>query len=401
MGDADRVRCATYLFRDDGSLWWKGAEHGVNLATLTWVQFKEIFYEKYFTAKVRGRLKREFMTLRQGDISVAEFVKKFDRGCHFVPLIARDAAENLRQFMDGLRPTILNNVMMMRPVDYATATTYAFQFEESLKDIEFEMQRKRHQHQNNNQPNKKPYMGLPRPQGPQKPQGQVKKQGQQKPPPPASPKPAEGQPFKKCNRLHYGPCVWGTTKYFICKEEGHKAADCPKNNAPTVGREYVMNEEAEEEADTTFITDQFIIVFIDDTMIYSKSKEEHSHHLRTSLQVLQDRKLYAKFSKCEFWLDREAFLSHIISSDGVEVDPSKVETVKEWPVQKTVIEIRSFLGLAGYYRKFIKGFSTIVVPLTPLTKKNAKFLWGFECKDSFDKLKQALISAPVLSIPSG
>ncbi|XP_075478852.1 uncharacterized protein LOC142519708 [Primulina tabacum] len=106
MGDADRVRCTTYLFRDDASLWWEGAEHGVDLATLTWAQFKMKFYEKYFTPDARSRIKREFMALRQGDATVAEFVKKFDRGCHFVPLIARDAEEKLRNFMDGLRPTL-------------------------------------------------------------------------------------------------------------------------------------------------------------------------------------------------------------------------------------------------------------------------------------------------------
>ncbi|XP_073033792.1 uncharacterized protein [Primulina eburnea] len=112
-------------------------------------------------------------------------------------------------------------------------------------------------------------------------------------------------------------------------------------------------------------------------------------------------KLYAKFSKREFWLDRVAFLGNIISSNGVEVDPSKVEAVKEWSIPKSVTEIRIFLGLAGYYRKFIQGFPSIAVHLTSLTKKIAKFIWGSECQDSFVKLKQALISMPVLSTPSG
>ncbi|XP_073041807.1 uncharacterized protein [Primulina eburnea] len=120
--------------------------------------------------------------------------------------------------------------------------------------------------------------------------------------------------------------------------------------------------------------DQFIIVFIDNILIYSKSREEHSRHLRTALQILKDRQLYAKFSKCEFWLDRVVFLGHIISRDGVEVDPSKVEAVIDWPVPKSVTEIRSFLGLAGYYKKFIQGFSSITVPLTALAKKNVKFV---------------------------
>ncbi|XP_073033781.1 uncharacterized protein [Primulina eburnea] len=290
MRNADRVRCTTYLLMDDASLWWEGVERGVNLATITWPQFKEIFYEKYFIADVKGRPKREFMSLRHGDLSVADYVKKFDRGCNFLPLIAREPAEKLRYFMDGLRPTLRNNVMMMHPLDYATATTCAFKSEQAMRDIEFEIQRKRQQHHNNNQPNKKQYTSPSRPQGPQKPQGQNKKQGQQRPQNLGAPQPAERKLCQECNRPHL--------------ENGHKAADCPKRKAPTVGRAYVMNaEEAKEEADTTLIT------------------REHSRHLRTALQVLQDRKLYAKFSKCEFWLDRVAFLGRIISSDGVEVDP--------------------------------------------------------------------------------
>ncbi|XP_073030751.1 uncharacterized protein [Primulina eburnea] len=257
MGDADRVRCTTYLLRDDASLWWEGVEHGVNLATITWPQFKDIFYEKYFTADARGRLKREFMSLRQGDLSVADYVKKFDRGCHFVPLIARDPAEKLRHFMDGLRPTLRNNVMMMNPVDYAAATAYAFRSEQSLSEIDFEIQRKRQQHNNNSQPNKRQNSGPSRPQGPQKPQGQNKNRGQQKPQNQGAPPPVERPLCKECNRPHAGKCEWGSYKCFYCKESGHKAIDCPKKKAPTAGRVYVMNaEEAEEEADTTLITVQ-------------------------------------------------------------------------------------------------------------------------------------------------
>ncbi|XP_073273275.1 uncharacterized protein [Primulina huaijiensis] len=99
--------------RDDASLWWEGAAHAVDLATLTWARFKELFYGKYFPADVRGRLTREFMSLRQRDSSVAEFIRKFDRGCHFVPQIARDADQKLRHFLDGLRPTLRRDVMLM------------------------------------------------------------------------------------------------------------------------------------------------------------------------------------------------------------------------------------------------------------------------------------------------
>ncbi|XP_073289474.1 uncharacterized protein [Primulina huaijiensis] len=155
MGDGDRVRCATYMLRDDASLWWERAVHELNLATLTWDQFKEAFYGKYFLADVRGLLTREFMGLRQGDSTVAEFIWKFDRGCHFVPLIVRDAAQKLRHFMDGLRPTLRRDVLLMRSASYDAATGCAFQAEQALRDIDFEIQRKRSQAQSRSQPQKK------------------------------------------------------------------------------------------------------------------------------------------------------------------------------------------------------------------------------------------------------
>ncbi|XP_073153244.1 uncharacterized protein [Henckelia pumila] len=147
--------------------------------------------------------------------------------------------------------------------------------------------------------------------------------------------------------------------------------------------------------------ERFVIVFIDDMLIYSKDREEHTQHLRRILEVLRDRRLFAKFDKCEFCLDRIAFLGHVISKSGVEVDPSKFQAVKELAIPSNASEIRSFLGLFGYYRNFMKVFSSIVVPLNALTKKNAKFDWSPECQESFDGLKKTLMTTPVLSIPSG
>ncbi|XP_073317268.1 uncharacterized protein [Primulina huaijiensis] len=137
--------CFQYLDMRDRDR--EGAAHGVNLATLTWDRFKEVFYSKYFPAEVRGRLTREFMSLLQEDLSVAEFIRKFDRDCHFVSFIARDAAKKLRHFMDGLRPTLRWDVMLMRPASYDEATTCGFHAEQALQDIKAEIQRKRHQAQ--------------------------------------------------------------------------------------------------------------------------------------------------------------------------------------------------------------------------------------------------------------
>ncbi|KAJ9553104.1 hypothetical protein OSB04_017149 [Centaurea solstitialis] len=121
--------------------------------------------------------------------------------------------------------------------------------------------------------------------------------------------------------------------------------------------------------------DKSVIVFIDDILVYSKDEAEHERHLRQVLNVLRDEKLYAKFSKCEFWLHEVQFLGHVVSRDGIKVDPAKIEAMMSWKSPTNPSEIRSFLGLVGYYMRFIEDFSKIASSLTALTKKNAKFLW--------------------------
>ncbi|KAL0349651.1 UNVERIFIED_CONTAM: Retrovirus-related Pol polyprotein from transposon.6 [Sesamum radiatum] len=126
--------------------------------------------------------------------------------------------------------------------------------------------------------------------------------------------------------------------------------------------------------------DQFVIVFIDDILIYSSSREEHEQHLRAVLQILREKQLYAKFSKCEFWMEEIAFLGHVVSKEGgVQPDPAKVKAIMDWEPPKNVSEVRSFLGLAGYYRRFVKDFSVVAKPLTNLLKKNAPFNWNDKC----------------------
>ena len=115
--------------------------------------------------------------------------------------------------------------------------------------------------------------------------------------------------------------------------------------------------------------DQFVIVFIDDILIYSGSKEDHEEHLRIVLQIMREHQLYAKFSKCQFWLDGVAFLGYVISTEGVSIDPQKIEKIMNWKPPTNVTEIWSFLGLVGYYRKFVEGFSKLAAPLTKLIRK--------------------------------
>ncbi|WMV18613.1 hypothetical protein MTR67_011998 [Solanum verrucosum] len=136
--------------------------------------------------------------------------------------------------------------------------------------------------------------------------------------------------------------------------------------------------------------DMFVIVFIDDILIYSRSEDEHTNQLRIVLQVLKDQQLFAKFSKCEFWLRSVAFLRHIVSGKGIEVDPKRMDAVKSLPRPLSLSDIRSFLGLVSYYRRSIEGFSLISSLLTTLTQKKVKFIWSEACEKSFQELKVGL-----------
>ena len=125
--------------------------------------------------------------------------------------------------------------------------------------------------------------------------------------------------------------------------------------------------------------DKFVVVFIDDILIFSKTEEEHAKHIRLVLQKLREHKLYAKRSKCEFWLKEVSFLGHVVSNGGIAVDPGKVQDVLNWKPPTIVSEIHSFLGLARYYRRFIEGFSKLAKPMTALLEKNAKYVWSDKC----------------------
>ena len=115
--------------------------------------------------------------------------------------------------------------------------------------------------------------------------------------------------------------------------------------------------------------DNFVLFFLDDILIYSKNEEEHEEHLRLTLQFLREHKLYAKLSKCDFYRDRIHHLGHIISTEGISVDPKKIEAIMNWPTPRNVIDVRSFIGLAGYYRRFIEGFSKVAHAITSFQKR--------------------------------
>ncbi|KAL0540247.1 hypothetical protein IC582_024480 [Cucumis melo] len=132
--------------------------------------------------------------------------------------------------------------------------------------------------------------------------------------------------------------------------------------------------------------DSFVIIFIDDILIYSKTEAEHEEHLRQVLETLRANRLYAKFSKCEFWLKKVSFLGHVVSSEGVFMDPAKIEAVTNWPRPSTEVRGRLLMYCS---------------PLTQLTRKGTPFVWSPACESSFQELKQKLVSAPVLTVPDG
>jgi hypothetical protein len=145
--------------------------------------------------------------------------------------------------------------------------------------------------------------------------------------------------------------------------------------------------------------DKFVVVFIDNILIFSKNEEEHNKHLCLVMQKLRENQLYAKLNKCEFWSKEVSFHGHIISKGGISVDPSKVKDVLSCNTPQNVSGIRSFLGLAGYYRRFIEGFSKISKPMMELLAKGKTFEWMPRHEASFQELKKRLTTAPIITMP--
>jgi len=144
--------------------------------------------------------------------------------------------------------------------------------------------------------------------------------------------------------------------------------------------------------------DKFVLVFLDDIFVYSKNEEEHEEHLRLTLQLLREHQLYAKLSKCDFYRDRIQYLGHIISEEGISMDPEKIEAIMNWPTPRNVTDIRCFMGLVGYYRRFIEGFSKVSHSITSLQRKGINFEWTPICEEIFQQLKNLLTSAPILKV---
>lgn len=142
-----------------------------------------------------------------------------------------------------------------------------------------------------------------------------------------------------------------------------------------------------------------VLVFMDDILVYSKTWAEHMQHVQQVMLILQHNQFLLKRSKCEFGRQSLEYLGHVISAQGVSTEPTKIAAVKSWPVPKNVKQLRGFLGLTGYYRRFIRHYGLLSKPLTVLLKKGVPYVWNQEAQQAFQLLKEALINAPVLAVP--
>jgi hypothetical protein len=144
---------------------------------------------------------------------------------------------------------------------------------------------------------------------------------------------------------------------------------------------------------------KFVVVYFDDILVYSRTLDEHTNHLKSVFEILRKEKLYANVKKCTFCLDRVIFLGFVVSAQGIEVDKEKTKAIREWPTPKSITEVRSFLGLASFYRRFVRDFSTLAAPLTEVIKKEVGFKWGNDQENAFNSIKEKLCSAPLLNLP--
>ncbi|KAK1677054.1 hypothetical protein QYE76_037902 [Lolium multiflorum] len=361
--DQEKVRYATHLLCGPAASWWDNivAVYPAE-KVFTWEEFKQKFRESNVPESIVELKRREFESLELKDKAILTYVREFSGLSRYAAEEVNTEDKRKKRFMRGLNPQFKVQLRMLRATEFQELVDAAITLEDDFKQVQ-EDKRKNAKIQDLFD--------------------QVRGVGV----------------FSKIDLRS------GYHQIKIKKEDVPKTAFVSRYGH----HEYLVVPFGLTNAPTIFMNlmnkifmpylDKFVIVFIDDILIYSKDKAEHAEHLGIVLQTLREHQLYAKFSKCEFWLDQVEFLGHVISKDGIAVNPSKVAAVLEWEAPKNVKEIIGFLGMVGYYIRFIQGFSKIAGPMTKLLRKNTPFVWSDECEQSFQTLKEKLTTAPVLAVP--
>ncbi|XP_063949873.1 uncharacterized protein LOC135152720, partial [Daucus carota subsp. sativus] len=391
-----KTKYASHYLKNEATYWWES----------------ELFLEKYFPRFLQDQMELNFLELKQGNMSVVEYENKFAELARFVPTYVETDRQKAKRFQQGLKPWIRSKLAILQLETYAAVPISKAPYRMApveMKELAKQLQEllEKGVIRPSVSPWGAPVLFVKKKDGSMRlciDYRELNKLTIKN----RYPLPRIDDLFDQLKGAEYFSKIDLRSGYHQLKI---KSEDIPKTAFRTrYGHyEFLVMAFGLTNAPAAFMDlmnrvfkkylDKFVIVFIDDILIYSKTAEEHAEHLRTALEILRKEKLYAKFSKCEFWLQEVQFLGHIVSREGIKVDPAKIEAIMNWERPKTPTEIRSFLGLAGYYRRFVQDFSRIATPLTKLTRKNEKFIWNEKCEESFQELKKRLVSAPVLSLP--
>ncbi|XP_075499294.1 uncharacterized protein LOC142537684 [Primulina tabacum] len=393
MEDADKVTCAIFLLTKHARIWWESASVALPARPLTWDTFKSTFYNKYFSKDVRAKKASDFLNLKQGTMSMAEYIQQFEAGVQYAPYIAHDDTSKGEHFMRGLRFKFKRDVRMSKVVTYGEIVERALMAEQDEPDIDRDRQQQRQQYfqksQGTGQGKKTDSKGT----RPEEHRG--------KGPPPRKEK--DRPPCPKCGKLHGGECVQGSNVCYRCKKPGHLARNCPGSSEKVQGRLFSMIKE-EVDADTSMITASTTETQL--AIALPSGQELQADQIVRGCQIyVQGHQMYAELIVLKM-TDFDVILGmDWLSKCRVTIDCG-IKMIKFALVGAEPFTVAS--ADTNVVCEFPEVFLDDVTGLPPdreiefvIDVKNVKFVWNKACDHSFQELKAKLTSAPVLAIPEG